>query len=305
MSSAAPNRTDVATAGDRAALTAFVLLIFIAGGNAVAIRYVSCATCELDPFWGAAIRFAIAAALFRGIAAVLGVRTPRGRALTGAVLFGGIQFGAAFGLTVWGLVRAPAGLAQVLLGSVPLITFALALVHRQERFRWDRLAGAALAVAGIAIVFSAGSDRGIPFASMVAILGAAVCFAEALIVVKRYPAVHPAALNGVGMGVGTVVLLMLAVVAGEDLAVAREIDTHLALAYLVVGGSIGVFWLYVIVVRRWSASAASYQLVLIPLVTVAVSAVLQDEPITPAFAVGAVFVLVGAYVGALRQPSVR
>ena len=54
-----------------------------------------------------------------------------------------------------------------------------------------------------------------------------------------------------------------------------------------------------------SASAASYQLVLIPLVTVAISAWLQDERITPAFAVGALLVLVGAYVGALRRPARR
>ena len=53
----------------------------------------------------------------------------------------------------------------------------------------------------------------------------------------------------------------------------------------------------------WTASAASYQLVLIPLVTVAVSAWLQDEPITPAFAVGSLLVLVGVYIGALRRPS--
>jgi drug/metabolite transporter (DMT)-like permease len=44
-------------------------------------------------------------------------------------------------------------------------------------------------------------------------------------------------------------------------------------------------------------------MVLIPLVTVVVSAWLQDERITPAFAGGALLVLVGVYVGALRRPS--
>jgi drug/metabolite transporter (DMT)-like permease len=76
-------------------------------------------------------------------------------------------------------------------------------------------------------------------------------------------------------------------------------------AYLVIAGSIGVFWLYVFVLRGWTASAASYQLVLIPLVTVVVSAWLQDERITPAFAAGSFLVLVGVYIGALRRPSSR
>ena len=53
--------------------------------------------------------------------------------------------------------------------------------------------------------------------------------------------------------------------------------------------------------QRWTASAASYQLVLIPLVTVVVSAWLQDDPITPAFAAGSVLVLLGVYVGALAS----
>jgi drug/metabolite transporter (DMT)-like permease len=73
----------------------------------------------------------------------------------------------------------------------------------------------------------------------------------------------------------------------------------------VVAGSLGVFWLYVLVVRRWTASAASYQLVLVPLVTVLVSAWLQDEPVTPSFAAGSVLVLAGVYVGALRRPRPR
>jgi drug/metabolite transporter (DMT)-like permease len=71
----------------------------------------------------------------------------------------------------------------------------------------------------------------------------------------------------------------------------------------VIAGSIGVFWLYVVVIRRWTASAASYQLVLIPLVTVVLSAWLQDERITWAFAAGSILVLAGVYVGALKRPS--
>jgi drug/metabolite transporter (DMT)-like permease len=43
-------------------------------------------------------------------------------------------------------------------------------------------------------------------------------------------------------------------------------------------------------------------MVLIPLVTVVVSAWLHGERITPAFAVGSVLVLAGVYIGAIRRP---
>lgn len=290
---------------DPATLTAFLAAVTIAGGNAPAIRYVSCRTCELDPFWGAAMRFMLASAIFAVIARTLRTGAPRGRALHGAVLFGVLQFGAGFGLVYWGLVRAPAGLGQVLIACVPLVTFGLALAHRQERFRWEGLVGAALALGGIAVVFNSGLDAGVPLRSMLAILAGALCWAEALVVVKGFPQLHPAAMNTIAMGVGAIVLLALSAIFGESFVVPESASTWEAQAYLVIAGSIGVFWLYVFVLRRWTASAASYQLVLIPLVTVPVSAWLQDERITASFAAGSVLVLVGVYIGALRRPSGR
>lgn len=290
---------------DSGTVVAFFVLVTIAGGNAVAIRYTSCDACELDPFWGAATRFLVAGALFLVIARVLGVRMPRGRPLLGAIIYGILQFGAGFGLVYWGLVRAPAGLGQVLLASVPLLTFVLALFHRQERFRVTGLAGAALAIAGVAMIFSTGAGAGVPLASMLAIISGAACWAEALVVVKAFPPVHPAAMNAVGMGVGAVLLLVLTVIFDEEYVIPETASTWLAQSYLVIAGSVGVFWLYVLVLRRWTASAASYQMVLIPLVTIGLSAWLQDEQITWVFAAGAVLVLAGVYLGVLRHSSTR
>lgn len=286
---------------DALTLAAFVGLVVAAGGNAPAIRYVSCAGCELDPFWGAAIRFLLAALVMVVVARALGAGVPRGRAFTGAVLFGVLQYGAGFGLIYWGLVRAPAGLSQVLLASIPLLTFGLALLHRQERFRWQGLVGAMLAIAGSVLVFGSGLDAGVPLSSMLAIVGGAICWAEAFVVVKRFPPLNPAALNAVAMGIGGLILLAAAVVAREDLVIPTAAETLWAQAYLVLPGSVGVFWFYVVVVRGWTASAASYQMPLIPLVTVPVSAWLHDERVTASFAFGSILVLVGVYVGALMR----
>lgn len=290
---------------DRATLAAFLALVVVAGGNAPAIRYVSCESCELDPFWGAATRFLLAAAIFAAVARGLRVELPRGRAAVGAALFGVLQFGAGFGLIYWGLVEAPAGLTQVLLACIPLLTFVLAFAQGQERFRWEGIAGGTLAAAGIAAVFGSGVDAGVPWTSMLAILAGAVCWAQAPVVVRGFPAVHPAAMNAVAMAVGAGVLLALTVVFDEAVAVPESASAWAAQAYLVLAGSLGVFWLYVFVLDRWTASAASYQMVLIPLVTVAVSAWLQDEEITWPFAAGALLVLAGVYLGALRQPPAR
>jgi len=286
---------------DTATLAAFTVAVILGGGNAPAIRYLSCQSCELDPLWAAAQRFLLASALLTVIAAVVHAPLPRSRGLVGAITFGVLQFGAGFGLIYQGLVRAPAGLGQVLIALVPMLTFGLALAHRQERFRWEGLVGATLALTGIAVVFHSGLDTGVPFASMAWIFAGAGCWAEALVVVKAFPKVHPIALNAVAMGVGGLVLCVLSVISEETWAVPDSTRTWLAQAYLVIPGSIGVFLLYVFVLRAWTASAASYQLVLIPLVTVPVSAWLQDELITWSFVVGAVLVIGGVYVGALKR----
>jgi drug/metabolite transporter (DMT)-like permease len=300
-----PDRGDTRGTRDRATLTAFVLLVTVAGGNAVAIRESSCDSCELDPFWAAAMRLLLAAVILAVVALGLRVGMPHGRALLGAVLFGTLQFGAGIGLVYWGFVRAPAGIGQVLLACVPLFTFGLALAHHQERFRWEGLVGASLAAVGIAVIFNTGIDTGVPLSAMLAILAAAICWAEALIVVKSFPPVHPAAMNAIAMGVGTAILFTLSAIVDEAHVIPEDRSTWLAVTYLVTAGSIGVFWLYVFVLRGWTASAASYQMVLIPLVTVVLSAWLQDEPITWAFAAGSILVLAGVYFGALRRRAVE
>jgi drug/metabolite transporter (DMT)-like permease len=296
---------DVIPGTDATTFAAFLALVLLAGGNAVAIRYSSCQTCELDPFWAAAARFLVTASIFAVIARVLHLSFPRGRALLVALTYGALQFGAGFGFIYWGFARAPAGLGQVLLACVPLLTFFLALAHRQERFRWSGLVGATLAVAGISVVFNSGLDAGVPLRSMVAILAGALCWAEAFIVVKAAPPLHVAVMNTIAMSAGAAILFVLTVVFGDTYSIPERASTWGALAYLVTAGSVGVFALYLVVLRRWTASQASYQLVLIPLVTIVVSAWLQDERVTWSFAAGSALVLVGVYFGVLRRPATR
>jgi drug/metabolite transporter (DMT)-like permease len=178
-----------------------------------------------------------------------------------------------------------------------------ALAHRQERFRWGGLMGGMLAIAGMAVIFREGVGAGVPLASLLALLAGAACFAETGIVVKAFPPVHPAAMNAIGLGVGGGMLLALTAIYGEAHIVPELTRTWLAQAYLVVLGSVVVFTLYVFVLRRWTASAVSYEGVLIPLVAIVLAWWLQDERITWAFAAGSILVLIGVYVGALRRPS--
>src|SRR5262245_26829635 len=98
---------------DRITLGAFFLVVTLAGGTVIAVRQVSCEGCELEPFWAAASRFLLASLILAGIGLVLRTGMPRGRAMTGAVLYGVFGFGLAFAFAYWGLQHVSAGFGAV------------------------------------------------------------------------------------------------------------------------------------------------------------------------------------------------
>ena len=285
---------------ERATLAAFVTGSVLAGGNGVAIRF---SNRELDPLWGAGFRFLLAAVLMLSLMAMLRVAVPRGRAFAAAVVFGLLQFAATYAFAYYALVELHAGFGQILLALVPLMTLFLATAQRQEPFRLVALGGALLALAGVVVMSGAALQGSLPFLSVLAALASALCFAEAAVLVRWLPPVHPVALNAVGMTVGAIALVVAAVVAGEAVELPDGSATWTAVAYLVTFGSVAVFLLYLFVLKRWIASRASYSFVVIPIVTVVLSAWLDDEPIGVGLVLGGALVLLGVYVGALRAPE--
>jgi drug/metabolite transporter (DMT)-like permease len=276
---------------------AFVAETLFAGANGVAIRF---SNRELAPIWGAGLRFALAGILIVGVMLVLKLALPRGRSLLGAMLFGLLQFAGAFGFAYLALVRIHAGVGQTLLALVPLATLLLAVTQRQERLSGAAVAGTLLGLAGIGLIFLDPGREAIPPIALLLVLASVLCFAQALVLVRRLPPVHPVALNAVGMVTGALVLLIASVLLGESWLLPKRADTWGALVYLVVIGSIVVFLLHVFVAQKWTASRASYVMVTIPLVTIVLSAWLDQEPVTPGLLLGGLLVMVGVYVGALR-----
>ena len=285
-------------AGERVTAAAFVGGALLAGGNAIGIRF---SNRELDPLWGAGLRFSLAAVLFLGMVVALRVPLPRGRALAGAVLFGVLQFGVTYALAYYALVELHAGFGQILLAVVPLMTLLLAVAQGQERLRLAGVVGTLLALLGVVVMSQAPLRESLPVLSVLAALGSALCFAQAAILVRRLPRLHPVALNAVGMVAGAALLLAGSLAAGESRELPDDSATWGAVGYLVTLGSVGVFLLYLFVLERWAASRAAYSFVLIPVVAVILSAWLDDEPVGVGLVFGGLLVLAGVYVGAIRQ----
>jgi drug/metabolite transporter (DMT)-like permease len=289
---------------DGATLGAFGAAIVIGGANFVAVKVT---VDDIAPLYGAAARFALAAAAFIALLMLLGVPLPRGRALAGAAIYGALGFGVAYALMYTALVELSVGMAAVLMATVPVFTLALAALQGMERFTARGVAGGALAVAGIAVLSSRSLGGEVPWPYLLAALVAPVVVAQSAIMAKRFPQTHPIATNAVGMLVGAALLASASVVFGEAWALPTERGTWVAAVWLVLAGSVGLFWLFLFVVQRWTASAATYAVPAMPLVAFALAAVLTDEAVGMEELVGGALVIAGVYVAVLmraRPPAV-
>jgi drug/metabolite transporter (DMT)-like permease len=279
-------------------LVTFLGYSVLAGGNAVGVRF---SNQELDPFWGATLRFGLAALLMLTVMVFTGHRFPAGRALLGAALYGLLAYGGAFAFFFYALVELESGFGQILLSIVPLVTLLLAVTQRLESLRRSSVVGALFAVTGVVVMSGLTLEGPLPIISILAAFGSAVCFAQAAITVKRFPPVHPIVINAVGMTVGAIFLALLTLIAGNDVKLPQQATTWWAVVYMAVIGSGVVFTLYVVVLRYWDASRANYGFVIVPIVTVLISAWLLDEQLTFGLLGGGALVLAGVYLGALRQ----
>ncbi len=283
---------------DRLTILAFLAVVVLGGSNAIAVK---ATVAELDPIWSAALRFLAAGVILLAFVAATRRAIPRGRSFSGAILYGLLGFAGSYAAIYVAIRDVPAGTVMVLIALTPLFTFGLAILHGLERFRLQGLVGALVALAGVAIVVADQLSAAVPLGPILLVLVGVVFIAESAVILKWVPRADPFSSNAVGMLAGGAALALLSAIRGETFAVPVAPEVWAATAYLVAGGSIAMFGLYLFALRRWTASAVSYVTLLMPMVTVPLAAVLFSEAISVSFLVGGAVVLAGVYVGAFLR----
>jgi drug/metabolite transporter (DMT)-like permease len=279
----------------------FLVAVVIGSANFVAVTF---SNAELPPFWGAGLRFGLAGIIFVLATLVLRLRWPRGRVLALTAAYGLFTFTLSYALMYWALTQMSAGMGAVILATVPLVTPLLAASQRLERLNRRALIGGLVAFGAILWMTVGVEGLSIPFAAVVASLVAAISVGESVILAKRISANHPAVNNAVGMAFGAPMLLVISLVAGETWVVPTRSDTIVAVGYLVVLGSVGLFVLTLLVVRLWTASASAYMFVLFPVGAMLFDAWLHGVPLTLRGVSGAVVVMASVWFGAM-SPGAR
>jgi drug/metabolite transporter (DMT)-like permease len=215
------------------------------------------------------------------------------------LLVGLLQTTALYGLGFLGIQRSTAGASALVLNTNPVMVAMLAWPMLGEPLRGSSLAGILLAVAGIATV-SVNSGFGSPL-GIALLLGAALSWASASIVIKRMGAVDLLRLSCLQMLVGGLPLLAVGTVVEHRLPHLTAGDWGW-FAFLVIPATAVNFAVWFRLLERYSATAMTSWLFLIPVFGVLSGAAFLDEPIGWRVLVGGALVVLGL-VFTQRQAS--
>lgn len=259
---------------------------------------------DLPPMFVVSMRLAIGALLLVGIMILAGMKFPRGRiwyALIGSGLFG---LTVPFSLLAWGQQRVDAGLAAILMATMPLFTLLLAqLFTNDEKPNRYSIGGFAIALAGIIILF--GPEKLISLADQslrqYAVIGAALCYGINAIITKSLTGIawqQSSAAFMVVAFLGSLPLLALSDLASLQAPAKAWLATTYSGVMPTAVGSI----LIILIVRRTNASFLSQINFLVPLFGVAFAIVFLDEALPANGAVALAIILFGVAL-ARRRPK--
>jgi len=253
-------------------------------------------TAHGPPLTLAGARFVLGGALLlplaRRRAAAPALPGRRVRPLSGreVVLVALLQTTALYGLGFIGVQHTTAGTAALLLNTNPVMVALLAWPMLGEPLGRSSVAGTLLAVAGVALV-SIRSGFGSPF-GIALLLAGALAWASASIVIKRMGSVDLMRLSCGQMLVGGLPLLLVGLLVEHRLPHPTTAAV-LWFAFLVIPATAVNFVLWFGLLERYSATAMTSWLFLIPVFGVLSGAALLDEPLTWRIAAGAALVIAG------------
>ena len=225
----------------------------------------------------------------------------RRRPLSGreVVLVGALQTTALYGLGFLGIQRTTAGASALILNINPVMVALLAWPMLGDPLTGTSLGGIVLALAGVAVV-SVHSGLGSPL-GIALLLAGALAWASASIVIKRMGSVDLLRLSCGQMLVGGLPLLVLGFVSEHRLPHPTPAAAGWFL-FLVVPATAVNFVLWFGLLERYSATAMTSWLFLIPVFGVLSGAAFLHEPLTGRMAAGGLLVVAGVVL-AQRQAA--
>jgi drug/metabolite transporter (DMT)-like permease len=282
-------------------LLAFGIIYFVWGSTYYAIRV---GVREVPPFLLAAMRFLIAGAALYGWTGAGGERGPSGRQWASISLVAFLIFVVDYGLVFWAEVRVPSGLAAVMLATIPaFMALGEIFVLGTQRLTARLVVALLIGLGGVGVLVSRSLNLGgapIDRRGAAALVVAAMGWSIASVLARKLPLPESKVVSsGAQMLAGGVFLALISCALGEY----REFHAAnvsrgawIALAYLIVAGSIIAFTAYVWLLHHESPTKVGTYAYVNPVVAVLLGYFLGGEELGLRTILGTLFVLISVVV---------
>jgi len=251
---------------------------------------------DLPPLMAMSARHVVAGGVLLAFALPRGDREHDriGRRQIGAALvFGGLLFVVGHGSLAWAQQTVPAGVAALLIGTIPIWIVLLDRVCFGRRLRASAYAGVVLGFAGLGFLFDPFGEGSVDRLGALVIVLAALSWAAGSLYSRGAPLPRrPLVSAGLASLCGGVLLLVASLAAGELGTARLSQDALLALGYLIVAGSFVGFTAYVWLLRVAPISLVGTYAYVNPIVAVFLGWALLGEEVTAQMAAAGAAIVV-------------
>ena len=289
-------------------LLAFAIIYFVWGSTFYAIRV---GVHEVPPLLLAAVRFTTAGVVLFIYAVAQGERWPSGREWANIAVVALLIFVVDYGILFWAEETVPSGTAAVILATIPAF-MALAEISLLRTQRMTASLGAALLVglAGVAVLVDPSLGmRGAPVYVLGAagLLVSAISWSGASVLSKRLPMPASKVMSAATqMLVGGLMLCIVAAAFGEERGFhpgTVSTAAWIALAYLIVAGSLVGFTAYTWLLHHQSPTKVGTYAYVNPVFAVLLGHFLGGEVLDIRTVLGTALVLLSVIVITIRRKT--
>jgi drug/metabolite transporter (DMT)-like permease len=282
--------------GDGMAILAYILVSFFWGSTYMAIKI---GVEDMPPMFFAGVRFLIAGLIMIVFSFIRGYAFPAGKSeFSRLSLVGLFMLLGGNGLVVFAEQWVDSGVASLIMATIPI--FAGVLEHffiRTTRLTFKALSGLLLGFFGVYfLLVPAEHGISIDIPGILVLLSASFLWSTGTVLSKTFKGNSSIVSNiGIQMFAGGVGLMLVSAITGEFSRVRFSMNSVLAIAYLVVFGSLVAYSSYIYLLQKWPATKAGTYAYINPLVAVSLGAIFLGEKINFLM----ILSMVGIFLGVL------
>jgi drug/metabolite transporter (DMT)-like permease len=266
-----------------AVIFAFLSIYLIWGSTYLAIRF---AVETIPPLYTAGLRHLVAGTILLAWCLAKRLR-PSWAQVRASIIIGTFFFLIGHGTLHWAEQRVPSGLASLLIASEPIWVFLLsALVARKWRMNAPLLIGILMGFGGVGLLMGRSALNSGPgvFVGSVAIVVGALSWSVGIVYSRKsHLSGHPLLLSALSLLAGSFQLLLAGTAVGEYRGfsfASVSLRSWLALAYLIVFGSVVAFTAYNWLLEHYSPTLVATHTYVNPIVAVLFGWLFAGEAVT-------------------------